>query len=140
MSTASSSRRPTTTRPARSPESFDSLRARDAAAEILQSYEKLSWLSFHRCETIMQTRLHFQRVAAGFDDEAEAKNVRWKEDFTRHPKTAEEEAKASRKGKERVSLGGESGRKERNGSKSKEGGAGSGSAKLGDEAAPAKES
>ncbi|KAF2173186.1 hypothetical protein M409DRAFT_17131 [Zasmidium cellare ATCC 36951] len=123
MSTASSSRRPATTRSARSPESFDSLRTRDAAAEILQSYEKLSWFSFHRCETIMQTRQHFQRVAAGFDSDAEAKNVRWEEDFTRHPKSAEEEAKSSRKGKERVSLGGESGRKERNGSKSKDAGA-----------------
>lgn len=71
----------------------------------------------------MQTRQHFQRVAAGFDSEAEAKNVRWKEDFTRHPKSAEEEAKSSRKGKERVSLGGESGRKEPNGSKSKDAGA-----------------
>lgn len=66
----------------------------------------------------MQTRLYFQRIAAGLD--GEGKGSRWKEDFTRHPKTAEEEAKSSRKGKERVSLGSESGRKERNGSKSKD--------------------
>lgn len=67
----------------------------------------------------MQTRLYFQRIAAGLD--GEGKGTTWKEDFTRHPKTAEEEAKSSRKGKERVSLGSESGRKERNSSKSKDG-------------------
>lgn len=66
----------------------------------------------------MQTRLYYQRIAAGLD--GEGKNVRWKEDFTRHLKTAEEDAKSGRKGKERVSLGSYSGRKERNGSKSKD--------------------
>lgn len=52
---ASSSRNPTTatattTNPPRSPESHESLSRRNAAAEILQSYEKLSWYSFQRCE------------------------------------------------------------------------------------------
>lgn len=41
---------PTKTRKAASPESFDSLRRRNGAAEILQSYEKLSWHAFKRCE------------------------------------------------------------------------------------------
>lgn len=34
----------------KSPESFQSLNRRNAAAEILQSYEKLSWYSMQRCE------------------------------------------------------------------------------------------
>jgi hypothetical protein len=34
----------------RSPESFESQRARDNAVEILESYEKLSWVSFSRYE------------------------------------------------------------------------------------------
>lgn len=35
---------------AKSPESFQSLNDRNNAAEILQSYEKLSWFSMQRCE------------------------------------------------------------------------------------------
>ena len=34
----------------RSPESFQSLSERNHAAEVLQSYEMLSWYSFSRCE------------------------------------------------------------------------------------------
>lgn len=68
----------------------------------------------------MQTRLHFQRVVAGFDNDVEGKDVQWKEDFTRHPKQTDDDcSKSSRKGKERVSLGGDAGEKEGNGSKSK---------------------
>lgn len=37
------------TRPA-SPESHESFTRRNNAAEILQSYEKLSWYSYERCE------------------------------------------------------------------------------------------
>lgn len=70
---------------------------------------------FFDLQTIMQTRLYFQRIAAGLN--GEGNGARWQEDFTRH---AEEGTKSSRKGKERVSLGSESGRKERNGSKSKD--------------------
>jgi hypothetical protein len=43
-------RSPAVQRPARSPESFDSLNERNRAAQILQSYEKLSWISFQRGE------------------------------------------------------------------------------------------
>jgi hypothetical protein len=34
----------------RSPESYASVQRRNEAAEILQSYEALSWWSFHRAE------------------------------------------------------------------------------------------
>ena len=33
-----------------SPEGFESLQRRNQAAEVLQSYETLSWYSFQRCE------------------------------------------------------------------------------------------
>ncbi|EMC94909.1 hypothetical protein BAUCODRAFT_34912 [Baudoinia panamericana UAMH 10762] len=98
--TASSSRTSTGTLSRLSPESFDSLYRRNQAAEILQSYEKLSWFSFHRCESLVQTRLHFQNLAAGFTPEDEATRVRWKEDFTPHPPKPGEDG---RKGKSRVS-------------------------------------
>ncbi|KAF7186809.1 hypothetical protein HII31_11769 [Pseudocercospora fuligena] len=91
------------TKKAGSPEAYDSLRRRNGAAEILQSYEKLSWHAFKRCETITQTRMHFQCVVAGFTTEDEEKRIHWKEDFTPHPG---HETKSSRKGKERASLGG----------------------------------
>ncbi|SMR42447.1 unnamed protein product [Zymoseptoria tritici ST99CH_1A5] len=90
-------------RPARSPESFDSLNERNRATQILQSYEKLSWISFQRGETIAQTRVHFQNKIAGFSAEDEANRLKWKEDFTRR---AGNESKPSRKGKERMSSGG----------------------------------
>lgn len=38
----------------RSPESFESQQLRDNAAEILESYEKLSWVSFNRHEVCKQ--------------------------------------------------------------------------------------
>ncbi|KAK3721825.1 hypothetical protein LTR37_002991 [Vermiconidia calcicola] len=100
---ASSSR--TTGKAPKSPESFESLARRNGAAEILQSYEKLSWYSFQRCESLTQTRLHFQNIVAGFTDEDEAAFVHWKTDNTPRTKPGEE-AKSGRKGKERVSLGG----------------------------------
>ena len=65
----------------------------------------------------MQTRQHFQRVIAGFESDEDSKDIRWKEDFTRHPKKPEEDLKSSRKGKGRASLGGG---KSRNSSKGKE--------------------
>ena len=57
-------------------------------------------------------------MIAGLDNDAEGKGIRWKEDFTRHPK-AEEDSKSSRKGKDRASLGGSGGGKESSGSKTK---------------------
>ncbi|KAK3628476.1 hypothetical protein LTR56_003855 [Elasticomyces elasticus] len=104
---ASSSRRPAPT-PAptgnsrHSPEAFQSLFERNEAAEILQRYEMLSWYSFIRCESLTQTRLHFQNIVAGFSAEDEASLVHWKEDYTPHPPKPGE---TSRKGKERVSSG-----------------------------------
>ncbi|KAK5119312.1 hypothetical protein LTR85_007668 [Meristemomyces frigidus] len=79
---------------------------RNDAAGILQSYEELSWYSFQRCESITQTRLHFQNIVAGFTSEDEAEFVDWKEDKSPHSPKPGEEVKASRKGKERASLGG----------------------------------
>ncbi|KAK5175355.1 uncharacterized protein LTR77_000494 [Saxophila tyrrhenica] len=89
----------------KSPESFESLACRNAAAEILQSYEKLSWLAMQRCESLTQTRLHFQNIVAGFTDEDEAKMVDYKTDNTPRLKPGEE-PRGSRKGKERMSSGG----------------------------------
>ncbi|KAK5681115.1 hypothetical protein LTS10_006876 [Elasticomyces elasticus] len=104
---ASSSRRPAPTpaptgNPRHSPEAFQSLYERNEAAEILQRYEMLSWYSFMRCESLTQTRLHFQNIVAGFSAEDEASLVYWKEDFTPHPPKPGD---TSRKGKERVSSG-----------------------------------
>ncbi|KAF2478999.1 hypothetical protein BDY17DRAFT_327807 [Neohortaea acidophila] len=91
---------------ARSPESYESLARRNAAAEILQSYERLSWHSFQRCESLVQTRLHFQNVLAGLTDQDEAALVDWKEDKTPRPKPGDEgHHGSSRKGKERLSGG-----------------------------------
>ncbi|KXT11524.1 hypothetical protein AC579_6580 [Pseudocercospora musae] len=113
-----------TTKKAGSPEAYDSLRRRNGAAEILQSYERLSWHAFKRCEvcffevkllsqksdidifpsqTITQTRMHFQGVVAGFTTEDEKKRIHWKEDFTPH---SGHETKSSRKGKEGASFSG----------------------------------
>ncbi|KAK3713795.1 hypothetical protein LTR37_008281 [Vermiconidia calcicola] len=100
---ASSSR--TTGKAPKSPESFESLARRNGAAEILQSYEKLSWYSLQRCESLNQTRLHFQNIVAGFTDEDEVGFVDWKTDNTPRTKPGEE-AKGGRKGKERVGSGG----------------------------------
>ncbi|TKA32887.1 hypothetical protein B0A50_01113 [Salinomyces thailandicus] len=91
---------------AKSPESYSSLKTRMDAAETLQSYERLSWMSFQRCESITQTRLHFQNVIAGFTSEDEAKYIDYKTDLTPLPTKPGEEAKVSRKGKERQSAGG----------------------------------
>jgi len=85
----------------RSPESFESQQARDNAAEILESYEKLSWVSFNRYETIAQTRLYLQRIIAGFGPAA-AEQTYWKNDLTPHPIEEEKEPQASKKGKSRV--------------------------------------
>ncbi|KAF1821114.1 uncharacterized protein K489DRAFT_382150 [Dissoconium aciculare CBS 342.82] len=87
----------------RSPESFESQQMRDNAAEILESYEKLSWVSFNRHESIPQTRLYLQKIIAGFDP-AVAGKAYWKEDFTPHPSKENEQPQSSRKGKERVSF------------------------------------
>ncbi|TKA74826.1 hypothetical protein B0A55_05935 [Friedmanniomyces simplex] len=102
---ASSSRRPTQAQPAaqtskarHSPEAFKSLYERSEAAEALQRYEVLSWYSFIRCESLTQTRLHFQNIVAGFSPEDEAALVQCKEDSTPHPPRPGE---GSRKGKER---------------------------------------
>ncbi|KAK4636023.1 hypothetical protein CLAFUW4_00310 [Fulvia fulva] len=100
MNASSSSAVPSKTKSPKSPESFDSLRRRNTAAEVLQSYEKLSWLSTSRCESIVQTRAHFQRIVAGFGD-LTPDDIKWNEDFTPHPGS-----KPSKKGKERASLGG----------------------------------
>lgn len=58
-------------------------------------------------QSIAQTRLHFQRMVAGLesDEDDEHASVKWKEDFTPHPRKPGEEPKAGRKGKERASLG-----------------------------------
>ncbi|KAK4555578.1 hypothetical protein LTR86_007331 [Recurvomyces mirabilis] len=88
----------------RSPESYHSLARRSEAAEILQSYEMLSWWSFARCESLAQTRLHFQNIVAGFTDEDEASFVHWRVDHSPHP-AKQAALVASRKGKERVSAG-----------------------------------
>lgn len=115
---------------AKSPESFQSLHQRNVAAEILQSYEKLSWYSMQRCEaslfhgarslpsilhhvstlvllrasnyaqSLTQTRLHFQNIVAGFTDDDEAAQVDWREDLTPRGDAVKRE-----KGKERESLG-----------------------------------
>ncbi|KAK3675082.1 hypothetical protein LTR78_005016 [Recurvomyces mirabilis] len=88
----------------RSPESYHSLARRNEAAEILQSYEMLSWWSFARCESLTQTRLHFQNIIAGFTDEDEASFVHWRVDHSPHP-AKQAALVASRKGKERMSAG-----------------------------------
>lgn len=71
-------------------------------------------------QTITQTRLHYQRVVAGFDNDIEGEDIKWKEDFTRHPRSAEEESRSSRKGKERASLGNESGDRRQREAKAKD--------------------
>lgn len=59
----SSSNQAASSKPARSPESYASLHRREAAAEILGSYEKLSWYSFQRCEVRRICSQCFLRVA-----------------------------------------------------------------------------
>lgn len=68
----------------RSPETHQSLARRNAAVEILQSYEQLSWYALNRNESLAQTRLHFLSVLAGFTAEDEAAQVDWKTDGTPH--------------------------------------------------------
>lgn len=127
-------------RTARSPESFESMRERDHAAEILQSYEMLSWYAIRRCEvcvllrsidhssicltisqTITQTRMHFQCIVAGFTEEDTKKRRVWIEDFTPHSPKPGQESRSSHKGKDRASLGGE----KESAAKSASGGSGS---------------
>ncbi|KAI5369572.1 hypothetical protein Slin15195_G004470 [Septoria linicola] len=86
-------------------ESIESLRRRNEAAEILQSYEKLAWYSYDRCETLTQTRIHFQCILAGLTPEQEEANVHWQEDFTPHAVKPPQQWNAHRKGKARVSSG-----------------------------------
>ncbi|KAK3111217.1 hypothetical protein LTR53_013746 [Teratosphaeriaceae sp. CCFEE 6253] len=98
-----------TTRARHSPEAFESLYQRNSAAETLQSYEALSWHSFMRCESLSQTRLHFQNQVAGFTAADEAALVDWKEDCAPHPPKPGERpdprGKGKGKGKERVASG-----------------------------------
>ncbi|KAK5116383.1 hypothetical protein LTR62_007930 [Meristemomyces frigidus] len=94
-----------TSRNRASPESFHDLARRCEAAEVLQSYEMLSWFSFARCESITQTRLHFQNLLAGFTDQDESLQIDWRTDTSPFPaKKTTQVATSSRKGKERVSL------------------------------------
>ena len=97
-------------RPARSPEPFEHLAGREEAAQILQSYENLSWYAAQRrevshippsatelelriCESlklisnpqsIPQTRLHFQSVIAGFTASDAQPYIQWRTDTTPH--------------------------------------------------------
>ena len=106
MASSSTARSATKAPVPRSPESYVSLQHRNAAAEILQSYEKLSWYSFQRCESLTQTRIHFQNVVAGFTAEDEAQFVDWREDRTPHGCKTDA---AKSKGKERVSFAADAG-------------------------------
>jgi len=85
----------------RIPESFESQQARDHAVELLESYEKLSWVSFNREETIAQTRLYLRKIIAGFNPPP-AEQTYWKKDFTPHPIEEEQQQQTSKKGKQRV--------------------------------------
>nr|POE96444.1 hypothetical protein CFP56_56494 [Quercus suber] len=89
-------------RPIRSPETFESLLRREEAASILQSYEQLSWWSFKRCESLAQTRIHFQNIVAGYTPEDERALVDYEED-----KTPRKSKDVNRKG-HRTSEGGAS--------------------------------
>nr|OQO27959.1 hypothetical protein B0A51_03804 [Rachicladosporium sp. CCFEE 5018] len=86
---ASSSRTPSSNHVRKdSPEDYASLARRNAAAETLQSYERLSWHAAARNESLVQTRLHFQNIIAGFDDSdthawSTVSKV-WKTDTTPH--------------------------------------------------------
>ena len=81
--TTSTSKTKPTPRP-RSPETHQSLANRNAAVEVLQSYEQLSWHALNRNESLAQTRLHFLSILAGFTKEDEAAQVDWKTDSTPH--------------------------------------------------------
>ncbi|KAI6788408.1 hypothetical protein KC363_g5159 [Hortaea werneckii] len=94
-------------RPPRSSESYHAFAQREEAARVLQSYERLSWYSYARCESLAQTRLHFRNLVAGFGPDDEAAHRGYTEDLTPLPSSKREEVagvKASRKGKERASL------------------------------------
>ncbi|CZT16720.1 uncharacterized protein RCC_02555 [Ramularia collo-cygni] len=143
MASSTSRRRPPPAHqdpPPPPPESFASLSARNDAVKILQSYEKLSWCAFARCETIQQTRLYFQNIVAGFNAQDEEGMILWKEDFSKRPVTIAPSstatattatnttnaavntsggAEGSRKGKGRVSSGGGGGRHSTGGEKGK---------------------
>ncbi|KAI6812562.1 hypothetical protein KC340_g16859 [Hortaea werneckii] len=130
-SSSSSAGRPSSTtlgtgnQPSRSQESYHSFAQREEAARILQSYEKLSWYSYARCESLAQTRLHFRNLVAGFTPHDEAAHRDYTEDLSPLPsgkshygegggRSREEEnngggGKGSRKGKERASLPGAGG-------------------------------
>ncbi|RMY27826.1 hypothetical protein D0865_15918 [Hortaea werneckii] len=138
VATASSSagRPPTTTgtgnpvigtgnQPPRSQESYHAFAQREEAARVLQSYERLSWYSYARCESLAQTRLHFRNLVAGFTPQDEAAHRDYTEDLSPLPssgkslgdggRSREEETtvggggKGSRKGKERAILPGAGG-------------------------------
>ncbi|QIW96817.1 hypothetical protein AMS68_002335 [Peltaster fructicola] len=112
----------------RSPESFESLRKRNEAVEILQSYEKLSWHSYARRETLQQTRLHFQNIVAGFSSEDEAALVDWPTDNSPLPARDGDADRGSRrkstnpadKGKESASVAAQNGSVASPGGKGKE--------------------
>ncbi|PIB00750.1 hypothetical protein CB0940_01048 [Cercospora beticola] len=86
-------------------ESIESQRRRNEAAEILQSYEQLSWYAYQRCETLTQTRIHFRCIVAGITPEQEEANVHWREDFPPRPVEPLRQSTSSCRGKERVSSG-----------------------------------
>jgi len=50
------------------------------AAAILESHEMLLWISAARCESVAQTRRHFERVLCGIDSDDEP--VEWEESTT----------------------------------------------------------
>ncbi|KAF1989044.1 hypothetical protein K402DRAFT_391198 [Aulographum hederae CBS 113979] len=51
---------------------------REEAATILQSYDLLIWHSMNRDESLTLTRIHFEKVLAGFEDAQE--DVTWPSD------------------------------------------------------------
>ncbi|KAM3419425.1 hypothetical protein BST61_g5352 [Cercospora zeina] len=83
-------------------EPIESQRRRNEAAEILQSYEQLSWYAYQRCESVAQTRVHFRCIVAGISPEQEDLNVYWKEDFTPRPSDFLRQSTSARRGKERI--------------------------------------
>lgn len=50
------------------------------AAAILESNELLTWISTRRCETVAQTRRHYERILCGIDSDEEP--VEWEESTT----------------------------------------------------------
>ncbi|KAF2207867.1 hypothetical protein CERZMDRAFT_107598 [Cercospora zeae-maydis SCOH1-5] len=83
-------------------ESIQSQRRRNEAAEVLQSYEQLSWYAYQRCETLAQTRIHFRCIVAGINPEQEDLNVYWREDFTPRASETLRQSTSARRGKEKI--------------------------------------